>query len=94
VGPGLISGKKKSSAWLANMVGLAAGRLVLDRTGLTGEFNYQFTFEPDRPMPPGFPVDTRSIFKAIEEDLGLKLEAKTEKVEVLVIDHVARPSEN
>jgi uncharacterized protein (TIGR03435 family) len=94
VSSGLISGKKKSIAWLVKWVGWAAGRLVLDRTGLEGEFNFQFTFEPDRPMPPGFPVDTRSIFKAIEEDLGLKLEAKTEKVEVLVIDRVVRPSEN
>ena len=94
VGPGLISGKKKSMAWLTKWVGRDTGRIVLDRSGLEGEFNFQFTFEPDRPMPPGFPVDTRSIFKAIEEDLGLKLEAKTEKVEVLVIDHVVRPSEN
>ena len=94
VGPGLISGKKKSMSWLVNILGTVTGRLVLDRSGLAGEFNYQLTFDPDRPMPPGFPVDSRTVFTALEQDFGLQLESTREKVEVWVIDHVERPSEN
>jgi uncharacterized protein (TIGR03435 family) len=94
VGPGSIDGTKKSMAWLAKMLAWTTGRPVLDRTGLTGEFNYLVTFEPGRPMPPGFPVDTRSVFTAIEQDFGLKLEPSNEKFEVLVIDRVERPTEN
>ena len=80
--------------WLAGWLAWRLGRPVLDRTGLAGEFNYLVTFEPGRPMPPGFPVDTRSVFTAIEQDFGLKLEPSNEKFEVLVIDRVERPTEN
>jgi len=94
VGPGLISGDKKDMAWFAGFLARATGRPVLDRTGLTGEFNFMFTFEPDRPMPPGFFADPRSMFTAIEQDFGLKLEPSSHNVDVLVIDRVERPSEN
>ena len=84
-----------------------AGRRVVDRTGLTGGFDLALYFD-NRPIPgvglagglrilPGAeppPADAVSIFTALEEQLGLKLEAETGPVEVLVIDHVERPTPN
>jgi uncharacterized protein (TIGR03435 family) len=84
------------------------GRRVVDRTGLTGGFDLALQFD-SRPIPGvgpggGLPLspqaaepaatDTVSIFTALEEQLGLKLEAQTGPAEVLVIDHVERPTPN
>jgi uncharacterized protein (TIGR03435 family) len=78
-------------------------RVVLDRTGLTGEFDVQFDFsalqspfgEP-RPLDTGAPDPSAppSIFTALQEQLGLKLEAQTGPADVLVIDQAEQPSEN
>ncbi len=84
-----------------------AGRRIVDRTGLTGGFDLALYFD-SRPIPgvglggglrtpPGAdspPADVVSIFTALEEQLGLKLEAQTGSVDVLVIDHVERPTPN
>ncbi|SPE39608.1 Peptidase M56, BlaR1 (fragment) [Candidatus Sulfopaludibacter sp. SbA3] len=83
-----------------------AGRPIIDKTGLAGEYDIQIDFAPDNLMPepggrggagdPGAPsADTPapSIFAALQQ-LGLKLEAGKGPVEILVIDHVERPSEN
>jgi bla regulator protein BlaR1 len=85
------------------------GRIVLDKTGLTG--NYDFTVQLPEQEGPGLlhkstevgqkgtgstlSVDSsvRSIFTAVEEQLGLKLEPQTALMEILVIDHVEKPSE-
>lgn len=75
------------------------GRPVLDHTGLAGLFDIDLTWSPD-PLrsTPSSTTDTNStsasIFTAIQEQLGLKLEPKTEPVDVVVIDHVERPTEN
>ena len=73
-------------------------RPVLDRTGLTGTFDssLEWSIEPDPAQPPGSqPVDTGSTFlQALQEQLGLKLKSTTGPVDVLVIDHVERPTEN
>jgi uncharacterized protein (TIGR03435 family) len=86
----------------ASMADLAAaltsltgtGRQVLDRTGLTGEFNFDVdgfaSFSYDYKGAP----TPRSIFSALDEELGLKLEASREKVEALVIEGAERPTEN
>ena len=62
-----------------------AGRPVVDRTGLTG--TYDLTL-------PDVRGDDESIFTALPEALGLRLESAKGEVEVLVIDHVERPTEN
>jgi uncharacterized protein (TIGR03435 family) len=76
-------------------------RIVVDRTSLTGNFDIDLSFTPDRmpqgPPPPGAPVPSidpngPSIFTALQEQLGLKLESEQAPVEVLVIDHVERPT--
>ncbi len=73
--------------------GLSAGRPVIDQTGLTGPFNVKLQFaRMGSPSPLG-PVGP-SLFKAIQDQLGLKLKPTKAPVETLVIDHIERPSEN
>ena len=73
-------------------------RPVLDRTGLTGAFDFslEWSIEPDPAQLPGSQsADTGSTFlQALQEQLGLKLKSTAGPVDVLVIDHVERPSEN
>ena len=64
------------------------GRLVVDRTGLTGRFDFTLNFAPDGTTD----TDAPSIFTAVQEQLGLKLEPATGPVEVLVIDAAERPT--
>ena len=86
---------------LSNILSAELNRRVVDRTGLTGLFNAQLTFTPD-PMPAGPlapdlpPIDPNgpSIFTALQEQLGLKLQPSTGPVDVLVIDKVERPTPN
>ena len=76
-------------------------RVVIDRTGLEGNFDIDLTFTPDRmpqgPPPagvqiPSFDPNGPSLFTAVQEQLGLKLESERAPIEVLVIDHVERPT--
>jgi uncharacterized protein (TIGR03435 family) len=69
---------------------------VMDGTGLTGFFALTFTFEHRQPRSdrPFSPKDPPSVFTAIQEQLGFKLEPTTVAAQVLVIDHIERPSEN
>jgi uncharacterized protein (TIGR03435 family) len=69
------------------------GRPVVDKTGIEGRHD----FELQLAAPPQSAVtgpSGESLFTAIEEQLGLKLESQKEPIEILVIDSVARPSEN
>jgi uncharacterized protein (TIGR03435 family) len=68
-------------------------RPVVDRTGLTGKYDFtiQCLLKPrDKPNPDDFP----DFFSAVQDQLGLKFNAVKDKVEVLVIDHLDRPSAN
>ena len=77
-------------------------RIVLDRTQLPGTFDFRLSWTPDRipqgPAPPGAPplppIDPNgpSLFAALQEQLGLKLESTRAPLEVLVIDRVERPT--
>jgi uncharacterized protein (TIGR03435 family) len=91
----------------AGMLGLGhiVDRPVIDKTGLTNLFQIHLVFSRDDPAPrtampdPGAPAEARAtdapgIFQAIQEQLGLKLVAARGPVDVLVIDHIERPSEN
>jgi uncharacterized protein (TIGR03435 family) len=77
-------------------------RVVIDRTGLTGTFDFHLEFTPDETTPLGDPNarlpsadDTSvSILSAVQDQLGLKLESGKGPGEFLVIDHVDRPSPN
>lgn len=77
-------------AFTRNMAG-AAGRIIVDKTGLTGTFDMVLRFNPDANDTSS---DLPSLFAAVQEQLGLKLDAQTAPAEVLVIDRVERPTEN
>ncbi|HWG17435.1 MAG TPA: TIGR03435 family protein [Acidobacteriaceae bacterium] len=75
------------------------GRQVYDNTGLTANYDFTLTFEPLRPQGAGAgdatePSGRSSIFTALDEQLGLRLEPSKGPLDTIVIDHVERPSEN
>ena len=70
------------------------GRTVIDRTGVSGRFDMRVEFSPDGSPLSADPNAPPSIFVAIQEQLGLKLEAGRGPVQTLVVDHIERPSEN
>jgi uncharacterized protein (TIGR03435 family) len=104
-GPGIFHA---SNATMANFAGILQGavldRPVVDQTGLEGKYDFPLKWTPDesqfasfdRKMPPlSDNADAPpGLFTAIQEQLGLKLESTKAPVEVLVIDHVEKPSEN
>jgi bla regulator protein blaR1 len=117
MGRGLISAKKATMAQLANSLANQLGRNVIDRTGLTGDFDFELKWTPDENQPfgpkemmrgpdgppPGAPQQAGpppsdpagpSIFTALQEQLGLKLETQKGPVEILIIDGAERASEN
>jgi uncharacterized protein (TIGR03435 family) len=65
---------------------------VIDQTGLTGAYN--FTLQIGRDWSANDPDSWPSIFTAVQEQLGLKLEAIHESIPNLVIDHITKPTEN
>ncbi len=74
-----------------NLPGMT-GHLVEDKTGLTGVYDFTLHFSASDPPPQD--STEPSLYTALEEQLGLKLEPVKGPVQVLVIDHVERPSEN
>jgi uncharacterized protein (TIGR03435 family) len=103
---GNISARGMPVARLAAVLSQFAGRIVVDRTGIIGPHDFDLTWTPDqfrgRQTAPGEPppqvngaiVDANgpSLFTAIQEQLGLKLESTKGPVDVLVIDGAERPS--
>ena len=73
---------------------LVMNQPVIDRTGLSGRYDFTLKFNPYGGNTGGVTDEFPDFFTAIEQQLGLKLETATESVDVLVIDDVQRPSEN
>jgi uncharacterized protein (TIGR03435 family) len=70
-------------------------RPVVDKTGLTGTCDIRLTYTPEYKMNSGPEPDLDvSIFTAVQEQLGLRLVQQKADVEILVVDHVEKPSEN
>ena len=86
-------------AQLATLLSTMVDRTVVDRTGLPGAYDFELNWTPDRTPQrldaarPSSP-DNPSIFTALREQLGLKLESAKTPTEVLIIDHVERPTPN
>jgi uncharacterized protein (TIGR03435 family) len=101
-----INGAKVSTAELAERLAFLLGRNVIDRTGFTGTLEVHLQAAMDDSLagvplftPGGGPTPAAdsadpTIFTALTEQLGLKLESTKGPVDVLVIDHVERPTEN
>ena len=96
---GTMLGEAASMTQLAYKLSRLFERPVVNNTGLEGNYDFKLQWTPDPPpsAPDGQPVDTSvgpSIFSALQEQLGLRLEATKGPVDVLIIDHVDQPSEN
>jgi uncharacterized protein (TIGR03435 family) len=91
----------------AEALSTALGAIVVDQTGIDGQFDVSFQWTPDLnseprmsksneplPPPPADSIAGPSIFTALQEKLGLKLESKKVPVEVIVIEQAHRPTEN
>jgi uncharacterized protein (TIGR03435 family) len=74
--------------------GSGTDRPVLDKTGLTGTYDYTLKWTPERDGVP--PPDSNGVTLpiAVQEQLGLKLESQKAPIEILVIDHAEKPSAN
>ena len=94
-------------ATLVRMLSGRLGRPVLDKTGLMGKYDFRLEFAADQSQAPvfgggdggGAPLPAAdpsgpSIFTAVQEQLGLKLESGKGPVEIIVIQHAEKPSEN
>jgi len=108
--PGQLTAQGVDLPFVAKQLSQQLGRTVQDKTGLTGKYDFTLQWTPERDSSPMFrgpeggqqgaanapPADASgpSIVTAIQEQLGLKLESQKAPVEVLVIDHVERPSAN
>jgi uncharacterized protein (TIGR03435 family) len=99
-GPGRMTLRGVTMDWVAKQLAARVGRAVVDGTGLTGYFDLDLEFTPqtrvgdatdpaaDRPADTG-----ASIYTALQEQLGLKLESQKRSVDVLVIDSAEHPTE-
>ncbi len=104
--PNGIAGKKMTMVQLANSLSGIVGPLVIDNTGYAGYFDFQLEFSREltavssRPAPGddrlATPTDNSepSIFTALQEQLGMRLQATKGPVEVLVIDDAEKASAN
>jgi uncharacterized protein (TIGR03435 family) len=103
----MITGQGAPISILIPTISREVGRLIVDKTGLTANYDFVFQYTPDTyhaptnlgeggagsmPIPPDF--GSISIFTAVQEQLGLKLESVKTPIEVVVIDHAERPSGN
>ena len=98
-GQGTMLGEAASTADLTSKLARLLGRPVTNNTGLEGNYDFKLEWTPDLgpSAPGGEPAETSvgpSLFSALQQQLGLRLEATKGPVDVLVIDHVNKPSEN
>ncbi len=84
---------------IASALNNVVDRTIVDKTGLTGAYEFELSWAPDSlqattagpTAAPKADVDGPALFTALQEQLGLKLEAQRGPLEVLVLDHVERP---
>jgi uncharacterized protein (TIGR03435 family) len=108
MGFGLLSGSGMSMYDFGNALSPMVGRNVVDRTNLTGHYDVELSWTPDQmqgsPAGPGgpggpggggaptFDPNGPSIFTAVQEQLGLKLDSQKTQLDVTVIDKVTPPT--
>jgi uncharacterized protein (TIGR03435 family) len=79
---------------LAKRLEHITGRPILDRTGLDGRYDLLLDFDTGQGRDAGADSDKPSLAKALQEQLGLRLEAQKAQFPVLVIEDIQRPTEN
>ena len=103
MGRGQLTGQAISTDTLVRLLSQQLGRTVIDKTGLTGKYDFTLQWTPLPGQGLGLPpeaevqqsdVEGPSIFTALQEELGLRLESATGPVEIIVIDDARRPSAN
>jgi uncharacterized protein (TIGR03435 family) len=88
---GKVSAHEISVEALAANLSFTVGRVIVNKTGLEGGYDFTLDYAPEGADA----SDTRpSIFTALEEQLGLKLVPSKGPVDVIVVDHIERPTEN
>jgi len=89
---GHLAARAMDFSVLATRLGAWTDRVLVDRTGLSGAFDWDLQWTPDA-LTPDATISATSLplVTALREQLGLRLEARREPAEVLVIDRVARP---
>jgi uncharacterized protein (TIGR03435 family) len=94
-GKGWIETSKTSIPEFASVLARALEGNVVDDTGIQGVFDFKLRWTPDQTAEvPVTDPQGASIFAALKEQYGLKVESRKGPVRVLVIDHIDRPSEN
>jgi uncharacterized protein (TIGR03435 family) len=102
MGRGQLTGTAAPVSILVAQLSQQLGRSVIDKTGLAGQYDFELKWTPEIGQSQSGPTDAvpapdltgASLFTAIQEQLGLKLESTKGPVEVLVIDSAEKPSEN
>jgi uncharacterized protein (TIGR03435 family) len=89
VTPGHLSGGSINAETMVRTIISSLERVVIDKTGLTGKYDFDLEWSPDQTS-----TDNPSLFAAAREQLGLRIDSERAPVDVVVIDHVERPSEN
>jgi uncharacterized protein (TIGR03435 family) len=100
---GMIKGGQIAMPELTRILSTMLRRPITDKTGFAGTFDVELKFAPDLAtagLPSGAggadssDTSAPTIFMALQENLGLRLESAKGPVETLIIDHVERPSAN
>lgn len=99
--PARFGGDAVSMNQLASALALPSGRIVIERTGLTGYYDFDLDWSPgqEQVLQPGAPSPTVDpsappIFTAVREQLGLRLEGSRAPIDVVVIDSAEAPTPN
>ena len=99
-GPGRIEATRITTQKLADLLSNITGQQVVDETGLKGGFDFTLEWSPDetqkyRNDAPAVGASGPTIYSALQEQLGLKLEGRKGPVQILVVDHIEKaPVEN
>jgi uncharacterized protein (TIGR03435 family) len=104
LGLGQLTGAGVPISMVARSLSQRLGRTVIDKTGLSGQYDFELTYTPDAVPTAGFAVpgpntptpdpNGPTIFTALQEQLGLKLQSSKGPVEVLLIDNAEKPDAN
>jgi uncharacterized protein (TIGR03435 family) len=93
-GRGLIEARVISMTRFAEVLSRQTDVPVVDRTGLAGVFNLRLSWRPENARATDEAMERPALVDAVQQQLGLRLEARKMPIEVLVIDHAEKPSEN